>query len=89
MLGNRAVFKKVHQIVKKKKRGGGSPPLRAGRPPRVPEACAAAPLSKLRVLFLLDCWRIALVPLKVIFGLILAITYTSQVKVILGPLKLL
>ena len=55
--------------------GGGSSPLRA---------------SKLQsALFPLDWWRIALAPSKVIFGLILAITYTSQIKVILGSLELL
>ena len=86
---------KIHEIFKKQKEaggsGGGSPPLRAGRPPRAPEARAAAPLLiKLQsVLFLPDCWRIAFVSSKVIFGYILAITYTSQIKVILGPPKLL
>ena len=85
--GIEQILRKIHQKQKRGVRGGGSPPPRAGRPPRAPEARATAPFSKLQnVILLLVFGRTVLVPSKVIFGLFLAITYTSQIKVIVGAM---
>ena len=60
---------------------GGSPQPRAARPLRSPKARAAASLfPSCKVgLFVSGCWGAARVLSKVISGLILVITYTSQI----------
>ena len=93
MLRNRAKFNQ--NIFKKQTKNaggarGGSPlPERRSRPPRVPEARGGSPFQAATYPSSPVSRNDGMALSMVIFGMILAITYTSRIKVILGPLNLL